>query len=543
MWHWLLTLHGLGLLLAAVFFRCWMLGNIPGCNGDEAWYGTQVWRWLHGGPACWFTPTGNPCNVFYLFPLMLLHVCLPPSFVVLRSVAVFSGLAALAINWFLCRWVFDRRTAAVSTIVLAILPVDIVFSRFAWDASQSLAATLLVVYPALAAVRFPQYRKRCVALAVAAQWIAIWVHPTNVFVGMTLVAVFIIRRSQGIGGAKRADANDAARSPSMRRVRWYGGIITVLFVACGIWAVSSYDIPLWRQIERRRSDLWELIHPTELPPFSVLYARLFSGGTVYRDIAGSHSWFEWPLPDDREGGGIDVGAFWAAILAAGWLTWRSSRHGGRREDGALMLGWVLTLAVFLVVAGPRAMTVGYERFSLCLVGLTALLLSRGVILAWEAASPRWQTVLALGSLAGWLVLADFHEHYFRFIERTGGEAHYTFRTAPKEPKEAAVQYIAQQCGDREAWIVCSQWWNYWPVSYLAGAHPNLHVRFTEPLDAPEFCRIPSEGDLWFIEFADTEPLAQLESRLGDRRIDRHEIADYAGRPLLSILHPLQEASP
>ena len=73
-----------------------------------------------------------------------------------------------------------------------------------------------------------------------------------------------------------------------------------------------------------------------------------------------------------------------------------------------------------------------------------LLLARGAALAWEAASTRWRVVLAAATLAGWPLLADFHAHYFRFIEQTGGQAHLTFRTAAVEPKQAALQYILEE---------------------------------------------------------------------------------------------------
>ena len=44
-----LLLNALALLLAAIWLRGHSLGNIPGVNGDEAWYGVQAWRMLHGG--------------------------------------------------------------------------------------------------------------------------------------------------------------------------------------------------------------------------------------------------------------------------------------------------------------------------------------------------------------------------------------------------------------------------------------------------------------------------------------------------------------
>ena len=208
------------LVLAAIWLRLHLLGNVPGCNGDEAWYGVGAWQATHGGPLDWRTPTGNPINGFFFLPMAALHAWLPPSITLLRSVAVASGLAALAVNWLLCRWVFDRRTAAISTTILAILPINIAYSRFAWDASQSLAATLPVLYFSLAAVRrhegdrsmfsanrflakcvfspkngpvpglcsSPARRGRWIAAAVVAQLAAVWVHPTNIFAGAAIVA-------------------------------------------------------------------------------------------------------------------------------------------------------------------------------------------------------------------------------------------------------------------------------------------------------------------------------------------------------------------
>ena len=112
----------------------------------------------------------------------------------LRSVALVSGLAALAINWLLCRRVFDSRTAAVSTVALAVLPINIAYSRFAWDASQSLAATLPVIYCALGAVRYADRFGRWIAASMLALAIAVWVHPTNVFAGAAIV-VAVPRRT------------------------------------------------------------------------------------------------------------------------------------------------------------------------------------------------------------------------------------------------------------------------------------------------------------------------------------------------------------
>jgi len=189
----LVAVNAAALLLVAVWFRCRSLENIPGINGDEAWYGLRALELLSGGQLAWQTPTGNPVNPFFLGPIVLLHACFAPSISLLRSVALASGVLALAVNWLLCRWVFDRRTALISTVVLAILPINIAYSRFAWDASQSLLATLPVLYFSLAAVRFPKRQGWWIAAALAAEAVALAVHPTNLFAAAAPVAALATR--------------------------------------------------------------------------------------------------------------------------------------------------------------------------------------------------------------------------------------------------------------------------------------------------------------------------------------------------------------
>ncbi len=151
-WRVLAALNFAGLILAAVTLRVWHLGTVPGLNGDEAWLGVQAAHLAAGEPVVWRTPTGNPINPFLLWPVAALHLVFGPSVVVLRVVALVSGLAALGVNWWLCRRVLDRNTALVSTALLAVMPITIAYSRFAWDASQTLLATVLVLYLALSTV-------------------------------------------------------------------------------------------------------------------------------------------------------------------------------------------------------------------------------------------------------------------------------------------------------------------------------------------------------------------------------------------------------
>ncbi len=172
----------LAIIAVAVWFRCRDLGRLPGVNGDEAWYGVQAELVLHGQPIDWRTPTGNLLNPLFFGPQLLLHALFEPSFALLRATAVVSGLLALLVNYWFCGRLFGKRAAAISTVILAVLPTNIVYSRLAWDASQSLLVTLTTIYLALYAIVDSQRRTRWSAAALIAQAVAIVVHPTNVFV-------------------------------------------------------------------------------------------------------------------------------------------------------------------------------------------------------------------------------------------------------------------------------------------------------------------------------------------------------------------------
>jgi hypothetical protein len=492
---------------------------------------------LQDEPFSWQTPGGNPMNALFIVPLVMAHVYFPPSTALLRSVAVASGLAVLAINWLLCRWVFDRRTATISTVMLAILPIDIAYSRFAWDSCQSLAATLPVLYASLAALRFPRQHGHWIVTAILAQIIAVLVHPTNIFAAVAIATAVIARRSLK---TDRSETSAQTPPPTSRwRIGdpWQWGMIAVLGACLAVWVFDRLQLPVAGFLTQRFGELRALSRPAAPPDGLVLYARLFTGGTVYRYFAGSRSWMEWPLPDGIEGWGIDVVVFWAVTLAAAWFLWRSWKRSQRNEDGGLIACWILGLAAFLLIAGPRAMVPGGERFALCLIGPAVLLTARGASLAWESATTTWRVPLAVATLGGWLVLADYQQHYFRFIERTGGESQLTFRAAATDPKQAAIEFIMQRTGNHSVWIVCSQYWDFWPIVYFTQTEPRLHVAEAEKPALRDYRKALIEGRVWFVEFEGSEAARQVESRLAGRGIDRQMFPDFSGRPVICAMRP------
>ena len=158
-------------------------GRIPGVNGDEAWYGVQAERIIDRGCVAARTPTGNPLNPFMIVPQVLLHEFSPPSFALLRTPALVSGLLALLLNLAMCARAFGWRMAWLTTLIHAVLPINIAYSRFAWDASQSLLFTLPVIYAGVLAIQQPTKRRHWTGMGVLFLSASILVHPTNTFAG------------------------------------------------------------------------------------------------------------------------------------------------------------------------------------------------------------------------------------------------------------------------------------------------------------------------------------------------------------------------
>lgn len=511
---WILGVSIACLLGVAVWFRVWHLGNIPGVNGDEAEYGVRAIRFLRGEPIPWHTPTKNWVNPFYFVPQVVLHAVAPPSFVLLRLTAVVSGLLALVLNYFFCRRVFDRQTAIVSTTLLAVLPINIAYSRFGWDTCQTLAASLLVIYPSLLAVREPRNRGRWTLRAILGLGVAYLVHPTNVFLGAFLLAALIVERSAAwrswVAGGRRQ------------------------FVA-GIVAIASLGGAYWFARHVMRLAPADLTGPVELGEFVRNYLRLFSGTTIYRYIPGS-------LQPTADAGSWDV--TWldgvALIVAIGLIvTWmRYIRVERQATDRVLLWGWGLGLAGFFVVAGTHALEPHWERYGMCLVGAGALVLSRGLVALFERGGRVRELALAGSILCGASLLVQFQWNYFRHFEQTGGSSQATFRTAAWEPKLTTWRIVQQQRDPAQmAWLVVPQWWNYWPLAYLAAHDPNVRVvDWDEAGQDGSLDAALLAGQVWFIEYSDSEAWTRwhrwLQSAEGEA--ETTTVRDFAGRPHLSI---------
>lgn len=507
--------NGAALVMAAVLMRLWLLGSVPGVNGDEAWMGVQAQLWLHGEPVSWRTPTGNPLNPFFFAPQAALHALFQPSFALLRLPAALSGILALVVNFYFCRRVFGSRMAKMTTILLAVLPINIVYSRFAWDACQSLLATLPVVYLPLLAVKDEQRRVRWLGLAALAYLAAIVVHPTNIFAG-PLLAI------PAWGLWKREIMEEARRHLRGRRGVAAGGV-ALLGMAAAAWIGRHWLLIAWSRISQ----------PDLLVAFVRYFQRLFSGLTVYQFIAGSC------LNGQGLGAMLHDAVAVAMFLLAGVTLFSVAADARATLERRLLVGWAWMLLGFFLFAGPQGISPHYERYGICLIGPTAILLGRAAV-AWSIRGG-WQGKAGRVGLAavGWLLLAGCGWNYFRPLLTTGGESHAAFRTAAVEPKQAALQEVLRRRGPgATAWIVADEWWTYWPVKYLALSQRRATVEGWRNAEAsPEFREALAAGEVWSVEFSASAANQSARERFDAAAgYDELPIRDYAGRALISVLH-------
>lgn len=534
----------------AVLFRMWNLGTLPGVNGDEAWYGIVVGEILHGTSSPWFTPTGNPLNLFYVGPLLFLHLFFHPSFTILRIPAVVSGLAALVANVALCRKLFGERTAMISTLILAVLPVNIAYSRFGWDTSQTLLATVFVLYACAALARCgfdieksenltgrkrrrpkfqnPQARRtKALVLGVVALAASLLVHPTNIFLTPMLV----------ISGLTAWQLELRAFFSGPKAVL-KGILCGALMIGLGVGAAivgSKFTLAAWER----------LTTPSEFWHFGLNYARLFSGVTVYRYITGTCQVGFDAEPWIFNGSAYDMLGIMlvsAGLIMVVWWLYKARP----KVELALAGGYAVSVLGFFLVAGPQSIAPHFERYSLCLIAPAVLLLARAGINVFENYKGAGSVIFAA---VCWLLLLSFSTNYFWAMEASGGESHRSFRTGEVEPKQAAydlIRYVAEQTGEKPVPVYACEWWSERPLNYLAMNNPDVVVRSLEPaLTGDEAARVAALADLrtpghwaWVVEFVNGETLPATTQFLRENDIPWRAmelINDPTGRPILILL--------
>ena len=331
---------------------------MPGISGDEGWWGVQALAWLSNRPYEAHTTSGNPTDLFFLIPIALLHTIASPSFPVLRAIPALVNLLALPLGFWFARRLFGKTTAWIYTVALAIMPTAIAHSRLAQDPSQSIFWTSIVIFLCLLSLQARRRAWLYLGAALLVFPVALWTHPTNVFIAPFLVL-------PGIATVRPLLPTSPRRATAF---------VMTMLVAGLVIAWSSFRLLAWWNEYLDRP--WLSIASARLTDggqwleFAVNNARLFNGVTIYHYFSGARP---ATAPFDVGVVILVVAAFWGFVVTP----------AARRSllDHGLIVACAAMWMVFFAYAGPQALRPHAERWGLCLIVPGTLFLARGLT-AW-----------------------------------------------------------------------------------------------------------------------------------------------------------------
>ena len=418
------------ILLLALGFRVIWLSNIPGINGDEAEIGVWSLAVLNGEPVWWKTNNGNLINPFYSTLTAITQAVLPISFVTLRISAVISGLTLLVWNFWAMRKILSLQTALITTIILAVLPINIAYSRFGWGPSQTVLFSSFVLLLALS----KKWKLSFIALICS-----FLVHPTNIFLILPTVGIWV--------GFQK----DHYKSFSQTKWQPLLKPSIILFTLFLIWKQKVYTSSI--------SDL-SLFDATYFSLDNIfLYllriGRLVTGATIYEFIAGSVAEKNYFLFDS---------AFIVGLILYLSQLKKQIKHWPNSMKG-FGIGFLCAQIVNAFIAGPQTLAPHFERYGLWMVFPAVVLVSYSF--TNKNIKKHFPKTVVITFLIALVYLGSFWHYYFAHILQTGGTSHRTFITSAIEPKQQVVEYLRSQATkEYPATVYAQDWWLYWPMKYL-----------------------------------------------------------------------------
>lgn len=470
----------LALLVAAVT-RTFALGRWPGINGDEAWYGVNVQELLAGGAAFFHTGVGNPLNPLHSGLLLILSTVFGSSLALLRVPEVILGLAAVALAYPLLRGPLGGRTAAAVSLLLAVSPTAVAYSRLGWDPSGT---------PFLAIVGIGCALHNRPLLALASLAFAYLIHPTNIFLAPMVGAAWLPHATKHY-----ALMDDKAR----RQARIVGLLVLVVAIPSALIvlakAAGNPDTPL----PSMRVAFHRVVSPSEWFARLSGILGLLSGTTAIRDITRPLS------PAVIVSANAAIGSLMVVAFTIGWPRTRASK-----VSVAVLAGCLASFATLHVIAFPNALEPGFERYGLSL--LVPLTIAAAVCCdAAARAHPRRATAM-LPAMAGIMTML-LAGGYFYPLAVTGGGAAATYRTGAREPKAAVFDFLAADSGNEPVKIVADDWFLYWTLRYLAKPQTRFQVEPAPTVPIPGGTRprgaaMPTYRDpvrTYYVSFAGVSP--------------------------------------
>ncbi len=136
------------LVLVAVFFRLWNLGEAPpGLNNDSAQNGLLALRIFEGQPYTpYMTGIGAGHESLFLYLMAGLFELVGPTVLAIKLTAAVVGLATVVAFYFFARFLFNANYAFWATFLLATGGWHITFSKVGWRAIMTPLFEVLAFY-------------------------------------------------------------------------------------------------------------------------------------------------------------------------------------------------------------------------------------------------------------------------------------------------------------------------------------------------------------------------------------------------------------
>jgi hypothetical protein len=462
------------LLSVVVWFMFRELSHLPGMNGDELWGIEQARRLFSGSPFSWLTPSRRPIPITYCLLAGLCDWILPDSYFAVRLPAVLSGLLTLVTAALLLPRILPSLAAWTALVLLACFPASIAYSRIGWEISQvSLAGLLTLTF---------SYQYRWVAAMGVFVFSVAVIHPTLVLLFPIIVAPWVCEKR-----------------PALFRKS--------LFAFVGIFALGC------------------VVVPSTVPHFLRYLARfvgMLSGSVSIEGFAG-------PLPAFTSVAHFLVSAL---ILCLPWGTVLLARTGNKKALGFVVALYVAVIG-FFVVSNGRGLDFGRDRYGVFLLVPSAIALGLCVQAIADFYRRQRLAYLVVVSLCS-ILLIHFYLAYFQVLQATGGNGHFTYRSAATDPKWAAAEWIVEDSttrGSRSIAVSADGWFMFYSLRYAIEAiAPKAEVS----LVSGESVGAELAKGAYVAVFADSPLHRELTERFQGLDFVRKHFLDYGHNAVLTV---------
>ena len=493
LWSLLLAVFGTG-----IAFRSLWLANIPGINGDEAWYGAQLRDLPH---FTWHTPSGNIVDPFHMLPLALSQFLFPSGFLALRLPSLLSGLLLIGLGWLIFRKSLSPTVALIFALLVAGSPDLIAYSRFGWDASHTGLATLFVMYFML---------NRQWALLLLAQICAVVIHPTNIF----LVAIwgpYLLYQVLQVIRAKGISVNKT----------WIA--FPLVLVLMSIFLLTR--IQIGQLVASFGPHLLSLFKPKDLLSLLGGFVELLDGTTVYRYIIG-------PVSATTN----FFHLIFVVIVIVPVVIYGNLKLIRRKDFRGLIFlaGIPLAIIALYLVSGIRPFQPSAERYSQFLMIPTIILVAISLEAVVDGTSRQPSSAVYLALMIAGLGLLSFWVNYFTPVFSTGGQSQMAFRTAPVEPKQQVADILINDgMLTGRAHILAEDYWLAMPLRYLFA---NQHHLWIDIPTAPRGIVQALTNHAYVVGFSGMYFQKYISAQDLPFKLETWVITDYANKPLIIIWH-------